>query len=110
MRKAGNEEANEKKHPDSIHNEELKTIVEKDNEAIVIDVREQAEFAFHHIPNAKSIPLGELDDHLKTLKKESSYYLVCRTGSRSDLAAQKMVKAGFNNVKNVLPGMSEWKT
>jgi len=34
--------------------------------------------------------------------------VVCRTGNRSDLAAQKLTAAGFKQVINVVPGMSEW--
>jgi rhodanese-related sulfurtransferase len=34
--------------------------------------------------------------------------MVCRTGNRSDLAAQKLAEKGFTKVINVVPGMSEW--
>jgi len=36
------------------------------------------------------------------------FFVICRTGSRSDLAAQKLAERGFSNVLNVVPGMSDW--
>lgn len=74
----------------------------------MIDVREAAEFAFNHIPNAISIPLGELEERINELNKQDVIYVVCRTGNRSDLAAQKLTEMGFTNVINVVYGMSQW--
>ncbi|RBW68641.1 sulfurtransferase TusA family protein [Bacillus taeanensis] len=107
LRKVSGEEKAKKKHPHVINNEELQN---KLNENIVVlDVREEAEFAFNHISNAKSVPLGELENRLNELHKEDEIYVVCKTGNRSDLAAQTLTEAGFKNVVNVVPGMSEWK-
>ena len=75
---------------------------------VVLDVREAAEFAFGHIPGAKSIPMGELANRLDELNKDEEIYVICRTGTRSDLAAQQLADAGFTNIYNVLPGMSSW--
>ncbi|WP_249661939.1 rhodanese-like domain-containing protein, partial [Lysinibacillus fusiformis] len=73
-----------------------------------LDVREQAEFAFGHIERAKSIPMGELVTRLTELDKEQEIYVICRTGTRSDIAAQKLASHGFTKVFNVLPGMTSW--
>ncbi|MED4041238.1 sulfurtransferase TusA family protein [Niallia taxi] len=108
LRKSSNEDANEKKHPNIISNEELEKKIEGNKNIVVIDVRETAEFAFYHIPNAISIPLGELENKLNALNKDDEIYVVCRTSNRSDLAAQKLTKYGFNNVFNVEPGMNQW--
>ena len=78
-------------------------------EGLILDVREEAEYAFGHIPGAKSIPLGELTERLNELDRQKPIFVICRTGTRSDLAARQLVEAGFTNVKNVLPGMSEYK-
>jgi rhodanese-related sulfurtransferase len=74
----------------------------------VLDVREKAEYAFKRIPGAVSIPLGELEEKADELTKDKNIYVVCRTGSRSDMAAQLLTEKGFTNVINVVPGMSEW--
>ncbi|MBD8033374.1 MULTISPECIES: sulfurtransferase TusA family protein [Solibacillus] len=78
-------------------------------EGIILDVREAAEYAFGHIPGAKSIPMGELSERMNELDKAQTIYVICRTGTRSDLAAQQLAKAGFTNVYNVLPGMSGYE-
>lgn len=108
LRKASGEEVQEKKHPHVVSNDDLEKLVAEDGNIIVLDVRESAEFAFHHIPGAVSIPLGELEERAGELDGEAPVYVVCRTGSRSDLAARMLDDKGFKNVKNVLPGMSQW--
>ncbi|SDN36277.1 Rhodanese-related sulfurtransferase [Fictibacillus solisalsi] len=110
IRKAtAEEEKAEKHHPHVISNEELLDSVARQEHFVLLDVRESAEYAFGHIPGAVSLPLGELNDRLNELKRDSSVYVLCRTGTRSDLAAQKLTEAGFKNVINVVPGMSKWQ-
>ena len=108
IRKSSNEDSIERKHPNVASNEELEKKLEAREDIVVLDVRESAEYAFNHIPNAISIPLGELDNRLNELVTEDKIYVVCRTGSRSDLASQKLAEKGFANVINVVPGMSAW--
>ncbi|WP_256759474.1 sulfurtransferase TusA family protein [Cohnella sp. WQ 127256] len=108
LRKSSGEELTETKYESIISNHELQAHLEQNKNSIVLDVREAAEYAFNHIPSARSIPLGELDERLGELDHDDEIFVICRTGSRSDLAAQKLTSAGFKQVKNVLPGMSEW--
>ena len=63
---------------------------------VILDVRESAEYAFNHIPAAKSLPMGELEQRMGELDKESEIFVICRTGSRSDLAAQKLTVLDLN--------------
>ncbi|OAS89066.1 MULTISPECIES: sulfurtransferase TusA family protein [Metabacillus] len=108
LRKSSNEETVERKHPYVTSNEELEKKLEARANIVVLDVRESAEYAFNHIPNAISIPLGELDERVSELDKDDEIYVVCRTGSRSDLASQKLAEKGFTKVNNVVPGMIAW--
>lgn len=107
LRKASEDETTpEKSHPNVISNDELTDLLSNENYTVV-DVREPAEYAFGHIPNAISIPLGEIEEKTNELSNNKKILVVCRTGSRSDLAAQKLANKGFD-VINVVPGMSEW--
>jgi rhodanese-related sulfurtransferase/TusA-related sulfurtransferase len=108
VRKADPKETKpETRFPHVIQNDELaKKLTE--GQATILDVREPAEYAFGHIPGAKSIPLGELEGLLNELNPEDEIYVVCRTGNRSDLAAKLLDEKGFKKVRNVIPGMSEW--
>ncbi|ADU29590.1 sulfurtransferase TusA family protein [Evansella cellulosilytica] len=108
LRKENEEEKKVRKHPNVATNEELQVKLDNKEDILVLDVREKAEYTFHHIPGAACIPLGELDRYIGDLKRDQSIYVVCRTGYRSDIAAQKLSDAGFKNVVNVVPGMSEW--
>lgn len=107
LRKASEGESGEEiSHEPKINNDELKQKL--DSDITLLDVRESAEYAFGHIPNAISIPFGELENRVVELNKDDDIYVVCRTGSRSDMAAQLLSEKGFEKVYNVIPGMSEW--
>lgn len=109
VRKSSQAEEAEKKHPHVISNDDLQKKISANENVVIVDVRESAEFAFHSIPGAISIPLGELEERMRELNAGDEIYVVCRTGSRSDLAAQALTEKGFSNVINVVPGMSQWK-
>ncbi|WP_075050825.1 sulfurtransferase TusA family protein [Bacillus testis] len=109
IRKSSTDEKTEKKYPHVIPNEELQEKIDKGEPMTILDVREEAEYAFQHIPNAVSIPLGELDEKMDELDKDGQIYVVCRTGNRSDMAASKLAAKGFSHVVNVVPGMSKWQ-
>ena len=79
-----------------------------DEKITVLDVREPAEYAFGHIPGSINIPLGELEHRFEELQNAENLHVICRTGNRSDFAAQKLTEKGFKNVKNVVPGMKDW--
>lgn len=109
LRKASESEVKkERKHPHVIQNEELLRRLNSEKGFLLIDVREPAEFAFGHIPGACSIPLGQLKERMEELQKDQTIYVICRTGFRSDMAAQLLTEHGFKKVVNVIPGMSEW--
>lgn len=108
IRKAANDEVVEKKHPQTINNEEFANRIHEGSNIVILDVREEAEYAFSHIPKAISIPLGELEKRVNDLSQDAEIFVICRSGSRSDLAAQLLTEKGFTNVINVIPGMSEW--
>ena len=107
VRKSSGEETVERKHEAVTDNATLAGKLSDEN-VIVLDVREKAEYAFNHIPGAVSIPLGELENRMNELNKDKEVYVVCRTGNRSDMAAQLLDEKGFANVFNVVPGMSDW--
>jgi len=108
LRKTTDQEQAVLEYSDVCEPAELQKKLEAGESIIVVDVREAAEFAFCHIPDAVSIPLGELELRLSELDKEDRIYVICRTGARSDMAAKKLADSGFSRVVNVVPGMSGW--
>ena len=108
LRKSSNEEREENRYPHVVTNDTLEEMLGADEAIKLVDVREAAEFAFGHIPGAISVPFGKLEDEMKDWSRETAICVICRTGNRSDRAAQQLAEAGFTNVKNVVPGMSGW--
>ncbi|MDP1644712.1 MAG: rhodanese-like domain-containing protein [Thiobacillus sp.] len=81
------------------------------DDALVLDVREDKEFAAGHIPKARHIPLGQLAGRLQELDKFKSkpILITCRSGQRSARACGMLKKAGFETVYNQAGGIIAWE-
>ena len=49
----------------------------KNNDAVVIDVRNQASYDLGHIPGSKLIPAGEILNHLNELPRDKTIVTYC---------------------------------
>ena len=81
------------------------------DDALVLDVREDKEFAAGHIPKAKHIPLGQLSKRINELDKFKTrpVLVTCRSGQRSARACGMLKKAGFETVYNQAGGIIAWE-
>ncbi|AAZ98352.1 rhodanese-like protein [Thiobacillus denitrificans ATCC 25259] len=81
------------------------------DDALVLDVREDKEYAAGHIPKAKHIPLGQLQSRLSELDKHKNkpVLVTCRSGNRSAHACRILKKAGFESVYNQAGGILAWE-
>lgn len=81
------------------------------DDALVLDVREDKEFAAGHIPKAKHIPLSQLAGRIKELDKFKGkpVLVTCRSGQRSASACRMLKKAGFETVYNQAGGIIAWE-
>ncbi len=79
-------------------------------DALVIDVRENDEFASGHIVNSRHIPLAQLADHLKAIEKYKTRPIIvnCRSGNRAAGAIGILRKNGFNEVFTLRGGILAW--
>jgi phage shock protein E len=75
---------------------------------MLIDVRTPEEFASGHIAGAVNISLQTLPQRISTLPKDQPLVLYCRSGSRSNSAAQMLARAGFTNIYD-LGGVIDWR-
>ena len=73
----------------------------------LLDVREDDEWAAGHVPGARHIPLGELSARAGEVPQDELIYVICRSGARSERAAQALAGAGWRAV-NVAGGMQDW--
>ena len=97
-----------------------RTFAEAPGGAIVIDVREPAEFETGHIPGSINIPRGvlefQVDAHPAVAHvsdpalshKERSLVVVCRTGGRAALSALNLQRLGFADVRSIAGGVVAW--
>ncbi len=85
------------------------SVTDLDDDAVMLDVREQDEWDAGHAPAAVHIPLGELPARLGDLPDPDAGTLavVCRSGGRSARAVVWLVQQGFD-VANVDGGMRAW--
>ncbi len=80
--------------------------------ALLLDVREPAEYSAIHAPNAKLIPLGQLNARLQEIAeyKEKPIVVICRSGRRSAIAVSQLQEAGYKQASNVKGGMVAWQS
>lgn len=87
---------------------DLKEQLDKD-QAVIVDVREPAEFRSEHIPHSYLIPLSDLDINKLPMKDKNIVFL-CRTGRRSGSACEMFIKHHPDiNVYSLTGGLSAWK-
>lgn len=79
----------------------------KVNPRNILDVRDAADFAEGHIPNAINIPINDLPEQYNKLDSEQAYTIICYAGGRSERASQFLAAEGFD-VTNVMGGMGAW--
>ena len=93
--------------PVNIDTQTLEEIRDRDD-VVLIDVREDWEYAEGHIPGATLIPLGQVPDRLAEIPKDKTVVAVCRSGNRSGQATNFLRQQGFDNVHNMQGGMNAW--
>lgn len=77
--------------------------------AVILDVREAAEWRGGHIPGARHVPLAQVESRLEEIPRDRPVVLHCALGSRSALAAKRLQALGFENVHDMAGGMRAWK-
>jgi len=87
---------------------EAKTILDKDPNAVLLDVREPHEYDIVKIPGSKLIPLGEL--HLRTNELDTANTIIvhCHHGPRSQQAVKVLQHFGFRKLKHLHGGIDAW--
>ena len=94
----------------TITTQELVRLVNVQN-ALVLDVRDKAEFAEGHIVDAVNIPYASLEEKWSELSKhkERPIIVACKMGQHSGTAGTLLKKNGFANVSRLMGGYSEWR-
>lgn len=78
----------------------------------ILDVRTPQEYSEGYISNAVNLNIYDANafmSKVQSFNKENNYYIYCKSGGRSSQACQIMSQLGFNNVFNLVGGITNWK-
>jgi rhodanese-related sulfurtransferase len=83
------------------------------NKAILLDAREEKEYNVSHLKDAICVGFDYFDETQTIAKlptdKNAKIVVYCSLGIRSEIVANKLIKAGYTNVYNLYGGIFEWK-
>jgi rhodanese-related sulfurtransferase len=84
--------------------------IQEGHEQVLIDVREESEFALGRIPTAIHLSKGVIERDIERLVPDPSAKIVlyCGGGFRSVLAAENLQRMGYQNVLSMDGGWSGW--
>ncbi|XOV84048.1 MAG: rhodanese-like domain-containing protein [bacterium] len=90
--------------------QELVQLVNNEN-AVVVDLRDKAEFEAGHIVDAINIPFAALESRMDELNayKAKPIVLACKMGQHSGSAGTQLRKAGFEQVSRLRGGIADWR-
>lgn len=90
--------------------EESKKLINEGEVTLILDVRNEDEFAEGHLKNAIQIPVNELKENLSDIEKfkDELVLVYCRTGKRSAEAMDILKENGFKNLVHMKDGISKW--
>jgi len=91
--------------------DEVKARMDRGDKVLLVDVREESEFAKDHLPGAIHLGKGvierDIEERVPDLNREMILY--CGGGYRSALAADNLQKMGYTNVISMDGGIREWR-
>ncbi|PVE18401.1 rhodanese-like domain-containing protein [Clostridium perfringens] len=90
--------------------DESKKLINDGEVTLILDVRNEDEFAEGHLKNAIQIPVKELKENLSDIEKfkDELVLVYCRSGKRSAEAVDILKENGFKNLVHMKDGISKW--
>ena len=90
--------------------QELVQLVNNDG-AVVVDLRDKAEFEAGHIVDSINIPFAVIETRMDELNpyKDKPIVLACKMGQHSGSAGTQLRKAGFEQVSRLRGGIADWR-
>ena len=84
-----------------INAQEFETVYNQDKEINILDVRKPGEWDSSHVASAQHFALDFINKNMSEIERNKVYYLHCRSGYRSTVAASILKARGFQNLINV---------
>lgn len=103
--------ADAKKRVREVSIDEVKARLDRGDKFVLVDVREESEYAKDHLPGAIHLGKGVIERDIEERVPESGTPLVlyCGGGYRSALAADNLQKMGYSNVLSMEGGIRGWR-
>lgn len=94
----------------NLDSESFEEMMNEDKNSLLLDVRTLEENKALRIPNTKLIDIHKSNflDQIEKLDRSKSYFIYCRSGSRSYSACKQMKNMGFEKVYNLKGGIIKW--
>lgn len=94
-----------------IEADELAMDIPHDPKLVVVDVRNESEFASGHVAGAVNLPLKDMNDpgEIAMLPEDANLYVHCAGGYRSIIASSLLKRHGLHNLRNIQGGWSQIK-
>lgn len=91
--------------------DEIKKRLDRGDKFVLIDVREESEYAKDHLPGARHLGKGIIERDIENAVPDTKAEMVlyCGGGFRSALAADNLQKMGYSNVISMDGGVREWR-
>jgi rhodanese-related sulfurtransferase len=91
--------------------DDVKAMIDRGEQFLLIDVREESEYAKDHVPGAVHLGKGVIERDIETKVPDTGAKLVlyCGGGFRSALAADNLQKMGYTNVISMDGGIRVWR-
>ena len=77
----------------------------EENDAVILDVREPAEWQLGTLPGATTVSMRDLPSRIQDLDPDQAVLCVCRSGNRSRQVAAYLAHSGFEKVANLSGGV-----
>jgi hydroxyacylglutathione hydrolase len=87
---------------------DLKEMMEKVKDLLVLDVRTLDEYKSGHIEGCKHIYAGLIEKHAEEIPDNRPVALICKSGTRSGFASSILLRMGYKDIYNVMGGMTAW--
>lgn len=80
-------------------------------DAVVLDVRDDSEYAAGHLPNSRHIPSADIESRWHELEKfkDKPIVVIYQSGVRSQHASSVLNKNGFTQIHNLMGGIDAWR-
>lgn len=94
---------------ENITAQKAKELMESEKDYIILDTREKEEYDSGHVPGAILIPYTEIEARAEEElpDKDKLILVYCRSGRRSKIAAEALVRLGYTNIKE-FGGIIDW--